>query len=400
MSDKGSRERLIRRRRLLIGAAAATGAVAVATLPGCGGASRKAASPTSSSVTRRLGSLEVSALGLGCMNITGTYGPRIDRQQAVDLLRGAYERGVTFFDTAELYGPFYSEDILGEALAPFRQRVQIATKFGYDIDPEAKTVGGLNSRPESIARAVEGSLRRLRTDTIDLLYQHRVDRTVPIEDTAGTVRDLIQQGKVRHFGLSEAGAATIRRAHAVQPLTAVTNEYSVWTRDPEHEVLPACEELGIGFVPWSPLGPGFLTGAVSESTALDPQHDIRMKYAFPRFTPEALRANRPIVELLQRVARRHDATPGQIALAWLHARKPWIVPIPGTTRLEHLDENLRALRVQLTDADMTDIETGISQLTVHGARFPAAVLELSDVGAVMGTSSAGGHGKTPLPGQR
>jgi aryl-alcohol dehydrogenase-like predicted oxidoreductase len=347
---------------------------------------------------RRLGSLEVSALGLGCMNITGVYGPpRLDRRQAIKLFRGAFERGVTFFDTAQLYGPFVSEEMVGEALAPVRRQVVIATKFGYEIDPLTKEFRGLNSRPEHIKLSAEGSLKRLKTDVIDLFHQHRIDPNVPIEDVAGAARDLIRQGKVRHFGLSEAGAATIRRAHAVQPVTAVTNEYSVWTRDPEQEVLPVCEELGIGFVPWSPLGAGFLTGAVTPRTVFDSKTDIRATYDFPRFTPEARSANRPIVDLLERVGWNHQATPAQVALAWLLARKPWIVPIPGTTKLDHLEENLGAVSIQLTKADVAEIEEGFAKIGAQGERLPPEVLALSDVGAIMGTSSLGGHGMSPLP---
>lgn len=348
---------------------------------------------------RRLGSLEVSAVGFGCMNLAGIYLPPTDRQEAVKVLRRAYERGVTFFDTAQIYGPFLSEEQVGEALQPFRDKVIIATKFGYEVDPDTRKVIGLNSRPEYIKRATEASLRRLRTDVIDLYYQHRVDPKVPIEDVAGAVQDLIKEGKVRHFGLSEAGAATIRRAHAVLPITSVTNEYSVWTRDPEHEVIPVCEELGIGLSPWSPLGPGFLTGAITPSTVLEPT-DARVSYQFPRFTPEAIRANYPIVELLRRVGERHGATPGQTALAWLFARKPWIVPIPGTTKINHLEENVASAQVQLSAADVTEIENGFAQIGVEGARFPASVLELSDTGAILGTSSLGGHGKSPLPATR
>lgn len=352
---------------------------------------------TSTLPLRRLGSLEVSSLGLGCMNIAGTYGPPLDRQQAIKLIRAAHEHGVTLFDTAQLYGLFLSEEMVGEALAPIRRQVVIATKFGHEVDPVAKKYLGLNSRPECIKSSVEGSLKRLRTDTIDLLYQHRIDPKVPIEDVAGAVQDLIKEGKVRHFGLSEAGAATIRRAHAVQPVTAVQNEYSVWTRDPEHEVLPICEELGIGFVPWSPLGTGFLTGTITPSTVFDPKTDVRVTYRFPRFTPEALRANRPIVDLLQRVGQRYEATPGQVALAWLLACRPWIVPIPGTSKLNHLEENLGAAQVQLTQADIAEIESGFAQVQLQGARLPAEVLETSDTGAILGTSSLGGHGKSPLP---
>lgn len=331
------------------------------------------------------------------MNLTGTYGPRMERAAAVEVVRGAFDRGITFFDTAQTYGPFYSEEVVGQALQGVRDRVVIATKFGYEINPDTREIGGLNSRPEYLKRSVEASLKRLRTDRIDLLYQHRIDPTIPIEDVAGAVQDLIQQGKVLHFGLSEAGAATIRRAHAIQPLTSVTNEYSVWTRDPEGEVIAICEELGIGLSPWSPTGPGFLTGTVTDAALLDQKNDLRVTYHLPRFTPEAIKANLPIVELLRRVGHRHDATPGQVSLAWLHARKPWIVPIPGTTNLKHLEENLGAYQVQLTAADLAEIEQGFTTIGVHGLRFPQQVLDLSDIGAVLGTSSAGGHGKSPLP---
>lgn len=343
---------------------------------------------------RRLGPLEVSALGLGCMNMVWAYGPPVDKSHAISVIRAAYERGVTFFDTAEIYGPFTDEEYVGEALSPFRDKVVIATKFGFDIDPDTRRINGLNSRPEHIKRVVEASLRRLRTDRIDLLYQHRVDPNVPIEDVAGAVKDLIREGKVKHFGLSEAGGATIRRAHAVQPVAAVQNEYPVWTRDPEHEVLPTCEELGIGFVPWSPLGMGYLTGKVTPSATF-PAGDLRGM--FPRFTPEALGANRPVVELLERVGRRKGATPGQVALAWLLALKPWIVPIPGTTKLNHLEENLGALKVELTAADVKEIEDGFAKIRVQGARTTEQLLAQSDIGAKLGTSSAGGQGMSPPP---
>src|SRR5215217_9028225 len=286
--------------------------------------------------------LEVSAVGLGCMNLNWAYGPPTDKQEAISLIRSAYERGVSFFDTAEAYGPRLNEEVVGEALAPFRDRVVIATKFGFDIGPDGE-FRGLNSRPEHIKQVAEASLERLKTDRIDLLYQHRVGPNVPIEEVAGAVKELIEEGKVGHFGLSEAGGATIRRAHAVQPVAAVQNEYSVWTRDPEHEVLPTCELLGIGFVPWSPLGMGYLTGDVAPDATFGPG-DLRAM--FPRFTPEALRANRGLVDLLRRVGARKGATPAQVALAWLLAQKPWIVPIPGTTRLDHLDEDLGALDVE------------------------------------------------------
>ncbi len=350
---------------------------------------------------RKLGmsGLEVSALGLGCMNVAWAYGPPIDRSDAVRLIRDAYERGVTFFDTAEVYGPFLSEEIVGEALGPIRDRVVIATKFGFEVDPVTKERRGLNSRPEYIKRVAEGCLKRLKTDVIDLFYQHRVDPNVPIEDVAGAVKDLIQEGKVRHFGLSEAGGATIRRAHRELPVTAVQNEYSVWTRDPEHEVLPTCGELGIGFVPWSPLGMGYLTDKITDATTFDPVSDLRESYKFPRFTPEARRANWPVVELLQRVCQRKDATPGQVALAWLLAKNPWIVPIPGTTKLHHLEENLGALKVQLSVADVKEIDDGFAGIQVQGARAPEALLEVHDIGANLGSSSAGGHGLSPLSSQ-
>jgi len=345
---------------------------------------------------RRLGSLEVTSLGLGCMNFVWAYGPPTDRQEAIKLIRTAYERRVTFFDTAEIYGPFTGEEIVGEAVAPFRDQVIIATKFGFEITPGGQ-IRGLNSRPEYIKQVTEASLRRLKTDHIDLHYQHRVDPKVPIEDVAGAIKDLIKEGKIRHFGLSEAGGATIRRAHAVQPVTAVQNEYSVWTRDPEHEVLPTCQELGIGFVPWSPLGMGYLTGAITPSTTFG-TGDLRAM--FPRFTPEARRANRPVVELLERVGKPKGATSGQVALAWLLARHPWIVPIPGTTKLNHFEENQGALKVQLTAADVKEIEDGFAKIKVQGARAPEQLLQNHDIGANLGTSSAGGHGLSPLPEKR
>jgi len=343
---------------------------------------------------RRLGSLEVSALGFGCMNVAGMYNLPIDRQEAIRVIRAAYDRGVTFFDTAEVYGPFLSEEIVGEALAPVRDRVVIATKFGFDITPEGQIRGGLNSRPEHIKRATEGSLRRLKTDRIDLHYQHRVDPKVPIEEVAGAVQELIREGKVRHFGLSGVGGATIRRAHKVQPVTAVQNEYSVWTRDPELEALPACEELGIGFVPWSPLGMGYLTGAITPLTTHGAE-DLRS--TLPRFTPEARRANWAVVELLQRVAARKQATPGQVGLNWLLARKPWIVPIPGTTTRRHMEQNMDALQVGLSAADIKEIEDGFAKIRVQGARLNEALLAEIDTGAKLGTSSKGGHGNSPLP---
>ena len=323
---------------------------------------------------RKLGNsnLEVSAIGLGCMGMSFGYGPPMDKQEAISLIRTAVERGVTFFDTAEVYGPFTNEELVGEALAPFRGQVVIATKFGFDLDPKLDPRGmkgrpGLNSRPEHIKQAAEGSLKRLKVEAIDLFYQHRVDPDVPIEDVAGAVKELIQEGKVKHFGLSEAGARTIRRAHAVQPVAALQSEYSLWTRGPEAEVLPTLEELGIGFVPFSPLGKGFLTGKMDENTKLD-SSDFRS--TIPRFTPEAMKANRALVDLLGKVAERKQATPAQIALAWLLAQKPWIVPIPGTTKRHRLDENLGAADVELTSDDLREIETAASKITVQGARYP------------------------------
>ncbi len=316
---------------------------------------------------RTLGSaLEVSALGLGCMGMSQSYGPLPDRRDAIALIRAAVERGVTFFDTAEVYGPFTNEELVGEALAPVRDQVVIATKFGFAYDDTGRQTG-LSSRPDHIKQAVDGSLRRLETDVIDLYYQHRVDPDVPIEDVAGAVAALVEEGKVRYFGMSEAAAATIRRAHAVHPVTAVQSEYSLWTRTPEEEVLPALEGLGIGFVPFSPLGKGFLTGTVDE-TATFGSDDIRS--TIPRFTPEARQANRALVDLLTTIGDRKGATPGQVALAWLLAQKPWIVPIPGTRRLERLDENNAAVELVLTPDDLSDIGTAVEQINVHGARYP------------------------------
>jgi aryl-alcohol dehydrogenase-like predicted oxidoreductase len=320
---------------------------------------------------RKLGNsnLEVSAIGLGCMGMSFSYGPPKDKAEMISLLRTAVERGVTFFDTAEVYGPFTNEDLVGEALAPFRDQVVIATKFGFDLSGKDNRPGkaSLNSRPGHIKQAVEGSLKRLRVQTIDLLYQHRVDPDVPIEDVAGAVKELIEEGKVKHFGLSEAGVQTIRRAHAVQPVTALQNEYSLWWRRPEAEVIPTLEELGIGLVAYSPLGKGFLTGKIDENATFD-SSDFRS--ALPRFTPEAIRANQALVALLGQIAGRKKATPAQVALAWLLAQKPWIVPIPGTTKLHRLDENLGAAAVALTADDLREIETAASQITVQGARYP------------------------------
>jgi len=318
---------------------------------------------------RKLGKsgLEVSAIGLGCMGMSFGYGPPKDKQEMIALLGTAVERGVTFFDTAEVYGPFTNEELVGEGLAPFRERVVIATKFGFKLDPKSGRSIGVDSRPERIKEVAEASLKRLRTDVIDLFYQHRVDPEVPIEDVAGAVKELIEQGKIKHFGLSEAGMDTIRRAHAVQPVAALQNEYSLWWRRPEDEVLSALEELGIGFVPFSPLGRGFLTGKMNENTTFD-SSDFRN--TLPRFTPEARKANRALVDLLGDMAKRKSATPAQIALAWLLAQQPWIVPIPGTTKLKRLEENIGAVEVELTPDDLREIETAASQIEVQGARYP------------------------------
>ena len=315
--------------------------------------------------------LEVSALGLGCIGMSQSYPPFPDKQEMITLIRTAVERGVTFFDTAEIYGSFTNEALLGEALAPIRDQVVIATKFGFNLDLNTGAdLGGVNSRPEHILQAVEGSLKRLNIETIDLLYQHRVDPDVPIEDVAGTVKDLIQAGKVKHFGLSEAGVQTIRRAYAVQPVTALQSEYSLWWRRPEEEVLPTLEELGIGFVPFSPLGKGFLTGTIDEHTTFE-STDFRT--IVPRFTPEARKANQVLVELLSQIAARKHVTPGQIALAWLLAQKPWIVPIPGTKKLARLEENMGAAAVELSPDDLQEIERAASQITIQGARYPEAL---------------------------
>jgi aryl-alcohol dehydrogenase-like predicted oxidoreductase len=326
---------------------------------------------------RKLGksNLEVSAIGLGCMGMSFSYGPPKDKTEMISLLRAAVERGITFFDTAEVYGPYTNEELVGEALSPLRDRVVIATKFGFDLSGGDNRPGaaGLNSRPEHIKEAVEGSLKRLKTDVIDLYYQHRVDPDVPVEDVAGAVKELIQAGKVKHFGLSEAGAKTIRRAHAVQPVTALQSEYSLWFRDHEKEILPTVEELGIGFVAYSPLGKGFLTGKIDESTTLE-STDFRS--TLPRFTPEARKANRALVDLIGAIAARKKATPAQIALAWVLAQKPWIVPIPGTTRLHRLDDNIGALAVELTPADLREIESAASKITVQGDRYPEKLMKM------------------------
>ena len=323
---------------------------------------------------RKLGkNLEVSAIGLGCMGMSFGYGPAKDRREMISLLRKAVELGVTFFDTAEMYGPFTNEELVGEALTPFRSQVVIATKFGFKIGPKGEQIG-LDSRPEHIKEVAEGSLKRLRTDVIDLFYQHRVDPNVPIEDVAATVKELIQQGKVKHFGLSEPGVQTIRRAHAVQSVTAVQNEYSLWWRKPEEEVFPALEELGIGFVPFSPLGRGFLTGKVNENTTFE-SSDLRN--TLPRFTPDARKANQALVDLLGEIAKRKKATPAQIALAWLLAQKPWIVPIPGTTKLKRLEENIGATSIELTRDDLREIDSAASEIKVRGARYPEYLEEMT-----------------------
>jgi aryl-alcohol dehydrogenase-like predicted oxidoreductase len=317
---------------------------------------------------RKLGNsnLEVSALGLGCMGMSYGYGPAADKQEMISLIRTAVERGITFFDTAEVYGPLTNEELVGEALAPFRSQVVIATKFGFKLGPNGEQLG-VDSRPQHVKEVAEASLKRLKTDTIDLFYQHRVDPAVPIEDVAGAVKDLIQEGKVKHFGLSEAGVQTIRRAHAVHPVTALQSEYSLWWRKPEVEVLPTLEELGIGFVPFSPLGKGFLTGKINENTTFD-SSDFRN--IVPRFTPEARKANQALVDLLRSIGERKNATPAQLALAWLLAQKPWIVPIPGTTKLNRLDENIGAVSVELSSDDLREIDSAASKIEVQGARYP------------------------------
>ena len=330
--------------------------------------------------TRTLGTngLEVSAIGLGCMSMTGGYSDSPDRQEMISLVRTAVDRGVTFFDTAEIYGPYANEELVGEALAPHRGQVVIATKFGWDIDPvERKPRGRVTSRPEVIKHVVDGSLERLRVDAIDLYYQHRVDPDVPIEDVAGAVKELIEAGKVKHFGMSEAAADTIRRAHAVQPVTAVQSEYSLWWRRPEEEVLATCEELGIGFVPYSPLGKGFLTGTITASTSFDASNDIRS--TIPRFSPEALQHNQALVDLIGSIAQRKGATPGQIALAWLLAQKPWIVPIPGTRKLHRLEENMGAADVQLSTDDLREIEEAAARIEVQGGRYSEAAERMTNL---------------------
>jgi aryl-alcohol dehydrogenase-like predicted oxidoreductase len=322
--------------------------------------------------TRKLGKLEVSAIGAGCMSISANYGPPADRNQGIKVIRTAYEKGVTFFDTAEVYGPYTNEDLVGEALAPFRDKVVVATKFGFDL-----VAGGLSSRPEHIRKVVESSLKRLKTDRIDLYYQHRVDPKVPIEDVAGVIKDLIKEGKVLHFGLSEASAKTIRRAHAVQPVTAVQTEYSLMQRDVERNgVLKTCEELGIGFVPWGPVGQGYLTGKIDAQTEFDPKMDMRS--GFPRFSPKNIAANMPIIDFLRRFAEKKNATPAQIALAWLLAQKSWIVPIPGTRSMDHLNENLGAINVHLTPANLREIDTAFTNIKVYGGRMNEEQMKIVD----------------------
>ena len=325
---------------------------------------------------RKLGKsgLEVSAIGLGCMGMSFGYGPPKDKQEMISLLRAAVERGVTFFDTAEVYGPFTNEELVGEGLATFREQIVIATKFGFKLDPKSGRSIGIDSRPEHIKEVAEASLKRLKTDVIDLFYQHRVDPEVPIEEVAGAVKELIREGKVKHFGLSEPGVQTIRRAHAVQPVTAIQNEYSVWWRKAEEEVLPVLEELGIGFVPFSPLGRGFLTGKMNENTTFD---STDFRNSLPRFTPEARKANQALVDLLGEIAKRKKATPAQVALAWLLAQKPWIVPIPGTTKLERLDENIGAAQIELTGDDLREIKRAASEIEVQGARYPEHLEQLT-----------------------
>lgn len=344
--------------------------------------------------TRKLGALEVSAIGFGCMSMQHGYAPRLSNEDTAKVIRAAYDKGVTFFDTAINYGPFINEESVGLALAPIRDKVVIATKFGYGYDENGKNIG-LNSHPDYIRKMTEGSLKRLKTDYIDLYYQHRVDPGVPIEEVVGVIKDLIQEGKVLHYGLSEVGEATIRRAQAVHPITAVQNEYSFWTRDPEHEVLPVCQELGIGFVPWSPLGSGYLTGTITINTPFDDQLDLRSHRA--RFTTEAQKHNWKLIGLLQQIGQRMYATPGQVALAWLLAKYPFIVPIPGTSNPKHIDENINALKIALSAADMAELENGFATIKVEGPRTTAALFANHDIGANLGESSKGTHGKSPLP---
>ena len=368
-SRRGISRRTLMTRTALIGAGLAAGPLVMAA---CSGATPQIDNRSANRMqNRKLGALEVSELGAGCMSISANYGPPADKSQGIATIRAAHDNGVTFFDTAEVYGPYTNETLVGEALAPFRDRVAIASKFGFDVAGS----GGPLSQPEHIKKVVEESLTRLRTDRIDLYYQHRVDPNVPIEEVAGAVKELVAEGKVLHFGLSEAGAQTIRRAHAVQPVAAVQSEYSLWERDPEHNgVLDTCQELGIGFVPWGPLGEGYLTGKIDARTRFDPTTDVRA--GFPRLSPENLQANRPFVDLLTRVAETKNATPAQIALAWLLAQRPFIVPIPGTRNIDHLNENLGALDVDLTAAEVQQISVESAALTVYGERMDAANMAL------------------------
>ncbi|MEJ2901718.1 aldo/keto reductase [Pedobacter panaciterrae] len=388
-----------KRRDFLRNTSIALGGLAISplllnALSGCGNPDQKNQekqadqAPQPAKLTRKLGQFDVYPVGLGCMNAAWGYGKPMSVQDAANLFRGAADQGITLFDTAEVYGPFLSEVMVGEALSTIRKDIIIASKFGFDIGSDGK-IKGLNSRPEHIRKVVESSLKRLKTDYIDLLYQHRVDPRIPIEDVAGTVKDLISEGKVRSFGLSEAGAATIRRAHAVQPLAALQNEYSVWSRDPEGEVVDVCEELGITLVPWSPLGKGFLTGTISPSAKFK-EGDRRS--TMPRFTKEAMENNWAVVELLKKIADKHSAKIGQVALAWLLARKPFIIPIPGTTNPEHLTENIESAKIELTTADMKDIADAYSKIKILGERGAPDVMSLLDIGAKGGTSSKGGHG--------
>jgi aryl-alcohol dehydrogenase-like predicted oxidoreductase len=350
---------------------------------------------TSPMKTRTLGNLEVTELGFGCMNIAWAYGGPTPKKEAIALIRKAYESGIRFFDTAEVYGPFYSEEMVGEALKPYRNDVVIATKFGFEVDPNTQERKGFNSQPKYIRENVERMLKRLQTDHIDLLYQHRVDPNVPIEDVAGTVGELIKEGKVKHLGLSAAGGATIRRAHKEFPVTAVQNEYSFWTRDPEHEVLPTCEELGIGLVPWSPLGMGYLSGQFAQGFPFRDQ-DLRVSASFPRFSDENMIKNRPIVNILQKMAMEKGATPIQINLAWLLAKSPNIVPIPGTTNPNHLEENLASVSVVLSKDDIKTLEDAFAKETVYGNRAPEAIAAAHDIGVNIGSSSVATNGKSPL----
>lgn len=394
----------LNRRQFIASGALATSAVALGTMGFSQSCTAKTDndkntdnnSKNSNLPTRKLGSLEVSAIGYGAMNFAHAYGtPIADKNVALRTIRHAYEKGVRLFDTAEVYGPFTSEELVGEALKDVREEAVISTKFGFDVTPEGKTIGK-NSRPEHIRRVCEQSLRRLKTDYIDIYYQHRIDPNVPIEEVAGAVKDLIREGKVRHFGLSGAGEATIRRAHAIQPITAIQNHYAFWSRQPEVEVLGTCEELGIGFVPWAPLGMGYLTGTVSAETEYLP-HDLRSTGGFPRFTVEARRANWDVINLLNRVGREKGVTSGQVALAWLLVQKPFIVPIPGTTKIAHLNENISALDVVLTDEDLKILNDGFANIKVQGAFSGVTQMEGMDFGEREGTTSKGGHGLSPLP---